>query len=295
MWEHCIWRSRLGRIKKMMMTQSIQVCLEWQTRSPYEVSSSQNSWWVTASLGIHKKYTNIRILKDTNGKYQESQNLNACPQNAIILSLKHVGIQESSKKKTEQFGIEMAKGRIRIPVWWVANICFSHCWVAHGPLPSSSLIWIRNKEIPHIRWDRMPVQKPQRHLCKISTALFCQVHMVLCPFDILPSNFLLLLSPYISSKALGPIPCIPALPSIGLLLCLYLRIIEVRKRKSIIITRAPYLPNNFHLPPSTRQLCVFPLLFAVLVTAPWRIRCKCHSAVSSSRLCKHTLDCVSAY
>lgn len=189
-------------------------------------------------------------------------------------------------------GIEMAKGRMRIPVWWAANICFSHCWVAQGPLPSSFLIWMRNKEIPHIRCDRMPVQKPQRHLCEISTTLFCQIHMVLCPGDILPLNFLLLPSPYIASKAPGPIPCIPALPSIGLLLCLYLRI---GGGGSVIITSAPYLPNNFHLPPSTRQPCAFPLLFAVLVTDPWRIRCKCHSAVSSSRLCKYILDCVSAF
>ena len=55
---------------------------------------------MTASLGLYKKCSNIRIHRDSDDKYQESQNLHACPQNTIIPSSKHINIQETSKKKT---------------------------------------------------------------------------------------------------------------------------------------------------------------------------------------------------
>lgn len=87
-------------------------------------------WWVIASLGLHKKFTNIRILTDIDGKYQESH-LNACPQNAIILSLKHMGIQENSKKKTVAVqnwnGQRQNKDTSMTSCY--AHICSSQSWV----------------------------------------------------------------------------------------------------------------------------------------------------------------------
>lgn len=241
----CAWNSRQGVPMRFL---PVKIVGEWQL-----------AWVNTRNTQILESWRTLMV------NTKKAKILMLVPQ-AIILSLKHTGIPESSEKM-EQFGIEMAKGRMRIPVWWVANICFSHCWIAHGPLPSSFLIWIRNKEIPHIRCDRMSVQKPRCHLCKISTTQFCQVHMVLCPCTILP------LTSCSSHHLTAPLkPWLLFLASssaiIGLLLCLYLRIMEVKNKQKCCYCKCPLPTKSLSFAPKYQATMCFPSAVCSLSSHP---------------------------
>lgn len=89
-------------------------------RSPSEVSSYQNSWWMTASLGLYKKCSNTRIHSDD--KYQESQNLYACPQNYYYSLSKHINIQETSKRNCDDSNLKWPKAESGHQCGWCQHL-----------------------------------------------------------------------------------------------------------------------------------------------------------------------------